>query len=139
MNPPSPFPPNPEDFLTREISLYRELLEILEQESLALAEAREEDLFKLAAAKEAILGKLLDISRVRPESFENGAREAAREPLERLKKRVNTINLRNRETVALSLEVIADFLGFFKPPGAGTYQPAGGKELIGPASFCRRA
>lgn len=102
----------------KELALYEELLECLEEESQALVSTREEAILAAAARKEALLERLLELKQV-PESVsppENQAR------LEQLKRQVAAANARNREIALFSLELIREFLAQLQPPGPGLYQ-----------------
>lgn len=117
----------PEPLLQQEISLYRELLECLDQEARALASAQEETILSLATAKEEILQRLLDAQKAREErSAEGGAADLAE--LARLQRQVAAGNARNREIIAASLEVIQEYLNQFIPPGPGLYRIEGRVE-----------
>ena len=119
----------PTPLILQEISLYRELLECLEQEAQALAAVQEETILSLAASKEEILERLLSIKKARAEHPAPAANAPAQEKeLGRLQRQVASLNLRNREIITASLEVIQDFIGQFFPPGPGLYLPEGRVE-----------
>lgn len=134
-------PPAPSPLILQEISLYQELLECLEQEAQALAAAQEETILSLAASKEEILERLLKVKKARAELPAPGADEAAlQKDLARLQRQVATRNLRNREIITASLEVIQDFIGQFLPPGPGLYRQEGRVEAgSGRTLFHRQA
>jgi len=127
--------------MLQEISLYQELLECLEQEAQALAAAQEETILSLAASKEEILERLLKVKKARAELPAPGADEAAlQKDLARLQRQVATRNLRNREIISASLEVIQDFISQFLPPGPGLYRQEGRVEAgCGRTLFHRQA
>jgi len=50
---------------------------------------------------------------------------ALEKDLGRLQRQVASLNLRNREIITASLEVIQDFIGQFLPPGPGLYRAEG--------------
>jgi len=121
--------PEPSPLILQEISLYQELLECLEQEAKALAAAQEESILSLAASKEDILERLLGVKKARTEHPPPAASEAAlQEDLARLQRQVAVRNLRNREIISASLEVIQEFLSQFLPPGPGLYRAEGRVE-----------
>jgi flagellar biosynthesis/type III secretory pathway chaperone len=130
----------PEALLQQEISLYRELLECLEQEAQALASAREETILSLAASKEEILERLLGIKKAGEENPPAAGTEADLNDLARLQRQVASRNLRNREIIAASLEVIQEFINQFLPPGPGLYRQQGQVEAgSGRTLFHRQA
>jgi flagellar biosynthesis/type III secretory pathway chaperone len=130
----------PETLLQQEISLYRELLECLEQEAQALASAREETILSLAASKEEILERLLGIKKAGEENPPAAGTEADLNDLARLQRQVASRNLRNREIIAASLEVIQEFINQFLPPGPGLYRQQGQVEAgSGRTLFHRQA
>ena len=119
-------PPESSPLILQEISLYQELLECLEQEAQALAAAQEETILSLAASKEEILERLLGVKKARAEYPPPAAGEAAmQQDLARLQRQVATRNLRNREIISASLEVIQEFISQFLPPGPGLYRAEG--------------
>jgi flagellar biosynthesis/type III secretory pathway chaperone len=119
----------PSPLILQEISLYQELLECLEQEAQALSTAQEETILSLAASKEEILERLLGVKKARTELPAPGAGAAALEQdLARLQRQVASRNLRNREIIFASLEVIQDFISQFLPPGPGLYRQEGQVE-----------
>jgi flagellar biosynthesis/type III secretory pathway chaperone len=119
----------PTPLILQEISLYQELLECLEQEAQALATAQEETILSLAVTKEEILERLLQAKKARLELPAPGAGDAAlEEELARLQRQVASRNLRNRDIISASLEVIDDFISQFLPPGPGLYRPEGRVE-----------
>ncbi len=121
--------PEPSPLILQEISLYQELLECLEQEAKALAAAQEETILSLAASKEDILERLLGVKKARTEHPPPAASESAlQEDLARLQRQVAARNLRNREIISASLEVIQDFISQFLPPGPGLYRAEGRVE-----------
>ncbi|MEW6659319.1 MAG: hypothetical protein AB1424_11735 [Thermodesulfobacteriota bacterium] len=134
-------PPAPSPLILQEIALYQELLECLEQEAQALAAAQEETILSLAASKEEILERLLQVKKARAELPAPAADEAAlQKDLARLQRQVATRNLRNREIISASLEVIQDFIGQFLPPGPGLYRQEGRVEAgSGRTLFHRQA
>jgi flagellar biosynthesis/type III secretory pathway chaperone len=117
--------PLPESLLQQEISLYQELLECLEQEAQALAAAQEETILTLAKSKEEVLERLLGVKKAREENPPGAERNPGLQELARLRRQVAARNLRNREIIAASLEVIQEFLSQFYPPGPGLYRPGG--------------
>jgi flagellar biosynthesis/type III secretory pathway chaperone len=130
----------PETLLQQEISLYRELLECLEQEAQALASAREETILSLAASKEEILERLLGVKKAGEENPPAAGNEADLNNLARLQRQVASRNLRNREIIAASLEVIQEFINQFLPPGPGLYRQQGQVEAgSGRTLFHRQA
>jgi flagellar biosynthesis/type III secretory pathway chaperone len=131
----------PTPLILQEISLYQELLECLEQEAQALAVAREETILSLAVTKEDILERLLQVKKARKELPAPEASEASlQKELDRLKRQVASRNLRNREIISASLEVIQDFISQFFPPGPGLYRPEGRVEVgSGRTLFHRQA
>jgi flagellar biosynthesis/type III secretory pathway chaperone len=121
--------PEPSPLILQEISLYQELLECLEQEAQALATAQEETILSLAVSKEEILERLLGVKKARTELPAPAANDAALEQdLVRLQRQVASRNLRNREIIFASLEVIQDFISQFLPPGPGLYRSEGRVE-----------
>lgn len=133
-------PPSQEERRQLEISLYRELLDCLEQEAQALAKTQEETILTLANNKEAILRKLLQLKADQPEELQPPAEAAGAEELSQLKLRVASANDRNRRIIAASLEVIQEFLGQFQPPGPGIYRAEGQMQPgSGMTLFHRRA
>lgn len=133
-------PPLPETLLQQEISLYRELLECLELEAQALATAREETILSLAASKEEILERLLGVKKAREENPLAAGKDASLGDLARLQRQVASRNLRNREIIAASLEVIQEFINQFLPPGPGLYRQQGQVEAgSGRTLFHRQA
>ncbi len=132
--------PEPQTLLHQEISLYQELLACLEQEAQALATAQEETILSLAASKEEILGRLLGVKTARAEDHAPGKSAAALQDLARLQRQVAARNLRNREIISASLEVIQEFINQFLPPGPGLYRPQGQVETgSGRTLFHRQA
>ncbi|MFZ5453224.1 MAG: hypothetical protein ACOZF2_15300 [Thermodesulfobacteriota bacterium] len=119
---------HPETLLQQEISLYQELLECLEQEAQALAATQEETILGLAAFKEEILGQLLEVKKARKERATGTESIAGLEDLAQLQRQVAARNLRNKEIITASLEVIQDYLCQFLPPGPGLYQHEGHLE-----------
>jgi flagellar biosynthesis/type III secretory pathway chaperone len=117
--------PLPETLLQQEISLYQELLECLEQEAPALTAAQEETILSLAKSKEEILERLLKVKQAREQNPSGAINNPGLQDLAQLKRRVAARNLRNREMIAASLEVIQDFISQFFPPGPGLYHPQG--------------
>ena len=116
----------PETLLQQEISLYQELLECLEQEAQALATTREEEtILGLAALKMELLEKMLAVKKAREEQTPGTENAAALQDLTRLQRQVGARNLRNREIIFASLEVIQDYINQFIPPGPGLYQHGG--------------
>jgi flagellar biosynthesis/type III secretory pathway chaperone len=129
-----------ETLLQQEISLYRELLECLEQEAQALATAREETILSLAASKEEILERLLGVKKTREENPPGAGQDADLNDLARLQRQVASRNLRNREIIAASLEVIQEFMNQFLLPGPGLYRQQGQVEAgSGRTLFHRQA
>ena len=122
--------PEPSPLILQEISLYQELLECLEQEAQALATAQEETILSLAVSKEDILERLLGVKKARMELPAPAAagEEALEQDLVRLQRQVASRNLRNREIIFASLEVIQDFISQFLPPGPGLYRSEGRVE-----------
>ena len=121
--------PEPSPLILQEISLYQELLECLEQEAQALATAQEETILSLAVSKEDILERLLGVKKARTELPAPAAgEEALEQDLVRLQRQVASRNLRNREIIFASLEVIQDFISQFLPPGPGLYRSEGRVE-----------
>ena len=132
--------PLPETPLQQEISLYQELLECLEQEAQALATAQEETILSLASSKEEILARLLGAKKAREDNPTPSEMEPGLPDLARLQRRVAALNLRNREIIAASLEVIQEFINQFIPPGPGLYQQEGQVEAgSGRTLFHRQA
>ncbi len=132
--------PEPKPLILQEISLYQELLECLEQEAQALAAAQEETILSLARAKEDILERLLGVKKARLEQPAPAASEILQKDLAHLERKVATLNLRNREIISASLEVIQDFISQFLPSGPGLYRPEGRVEKgSGRALFHRQA
>jgi flagellar biosynthesis/type III secretory pathway chaperone len=117
--------PPPETLLQQEISLYRELLECLEQEAQALGAAQDETILGLAAFKEEILGQLLEVKKAREEKSFGPESQAVLEDLAQLQRQVAARNHRNREIISASLEVIQEYINQFLPPGPGLYQHEG--------------
>jgi flagellar biosynthesis/type III secretory pathway chaperone len=117
--------PEPSPLILQEISLYQELLECLEQEAKALATAQEETILSLAAAKEEILERLLEVKKARTEHTTAASEAALEQDLARLQRQVAVCNLRNREIISASLEVIQEYIDQFLPPGPGLYQAEG--------------
>jgi flagellar biosynthesis/type III secretory pathway chaperone len=116
----------PRPLILQEITLYQELLDCLEQEAQALAAAQEETILSLAASKEEILARLLQVKKARTELPEPTANEMPlQDDLARLQRQVASRNLRNREIISASLEVIQDYLSQFLPPGPGLYRQEG--------------
>jgi flagellar biosynthesis/type III secretory pathway chaperone len=122
--------PEPSPLILQEVSLYQELLECLEQEAQALATAQEETILSLAVSKEDILERLLGVKKARTELPAPAAAgdEALEQDLVRLQRQVASRNLRNREIIFASLEVIQDFISQFLPPGPGLYRSEGRVE-----------
>ncbi len=118
----------PTPLILQEISLYQELLGCLEQEAQALAAAQEETILSLAAAKEEILERLLGVKKARAEEPAPAGSETLQKDLARLERQVATLNLRNREIISASLEVIQEFISQFLPSGPGLYRPEGRVE-----------
>jgi flagellar biosynthesis/type III secretory pathway chaperone len=114
-----------ETLIQQEISLYQELLECLEQELQALNLAQEETILGLAAYKEEILGRLLGVKKTREEHSPPTGSEADLQELAQLQRQVAAHNLRNREIISASLEVIQEFINQFHPPGPGLYRSEG--------------
>ena len=132
--------PLPETLLQQEISLYQELLECLEQEAQALAAAQEETILSLAASKEEILERLLGAKKAREDHPPGAENNAGLQNLARLQRQVAARNLRNREIISASLEVIQEFIYQFHPPGPGLYRPEGQVETgSGRTLFHRQA
>jgi len=119
--------PQPEPLLQQEVSLYRDLLECLEQEALALAAAQEENILSLTMAKEGILKQLLTAKKAREESSPDPG-DANLAELARLQRQAAARNARNREIISASLEVIQEYLNQFIPPGPGLYRLEGRVE-----------
>ncbi|MDD2902030.1 MAG: hypothetical protein PHU44_06310 [Syntrophales bacterium] len=119
---------HPEALLQQEISLYQELLECLEQEAQALAATQEETILGLAVFKEEILEQLLEVKKAREERSTGTESVSGLEDLAQLQRQVAARNLRNREIISASLEVIQEYLGQFLPPGPGLYQHEGQME-----------
>jgi len=114
-----------ETLIQQEISLYQELLECLEQEAQALTAAQEETILGLAAYKEELLGQLMGAKNAREELPSAVGNEAALQELASLQRQVAARNLRNREIISASLEVIQEYINQFHPPGPGLYRPEG--------------
>ena len=114
-----------EALIQQEISLYQELLECLEQEVQALNLAQEETILGLAAYKEEILGRLLETKNAREGHPQPASHHEAMQEMVRLQRQVAVCNLRNREIISASLEVIQEFISQFHPPGPGLYLPEG--------------
>jgi flagellar biosynthesis/type III secretory pathway chaperone len=132
--------PLPETLLQQEISLYQELLECLEQEAQALGTAQDETILGLAAFKEEILGQLLEVQKAREEKSFGAESKAGLEDLAQLQRQVAARNLRNREIISASLEVIQEFINQFLPPGPGLYLQEGQVEAgSGRTLFHRQA
>ena len=132
--------PEPTPLILQEISLYQELLKCLEQEAQALATAQEETILSLARTKEEILERLLGVKKARLEQPGPGASKTLHKDLARLEREVATLNLRNREIISASLEVIEDFISQFRPPGPGLYRQEGRvEEGSGRTLFHRQA
>ena len=119
---------HPETLLQQEISLYQELLECLEQEAQALAATQEETILGLAIFKEEILEQLLEVKKAREEKSTGKENMAGMEDLAQLQRQVAARNLRNREIISASLEVIQEYICQFFPPGPGLYQHEGQME-----------
>ena len=133
-------PRSQENLRQLEISLYRELLECLEQETQALTRAQEEAILNLATNKEAILKRLLEVKQERHAESGPLPPDADAGQLSQLKEQVAGANERNRQIITASLEVIQDFLALFQPPGPGTYRPEGQMQNgSGMALFHRQA
>ena len=108
--------------LQEEASLYRQLLECLEEEWQALISSKEEAILALAGRKLEILERL---TLANPKERQEGPESPADEPLYLLKRRAATAQDRNHRLIGAALEAIQDFLTHlnFAPPG--TYQSAG--------------
>lgn len=120
--------PLPETQCQQEISLYQELLACLEQEAQALASAQEENILSLAMTKEGILEQLLAAKKAREENSAATGKDAGLAELTRLQRQVVTKNVRNREIIFASLEVIQEYINQFIPPGPGLYRLEGRVE-----------
>ena len=132
--------PHPEILLQQEISLYQELLECLDQEAQALGTAQDETILGLAAFKEEILRQLLEVKKAREEQSFEAENNAGLENLAHLQRQVAVRNLRNREIIAASLEVIQEYISQFLPPGPGLYRQDGQMEAgCGRTLFHRQA
>ena len=132
--------PRPEILLQQEISLYQELLECLDQEAQALGTAQDETILGLAAFKEEILRQLLEVKKAREEQSFEAENNAGLENLAHLQRQVAVRNLRNREIIAASLEVIQEYISQFLPPGPGLYRQEGQMEAgCGRTLFHRQA
>ena len=132
--------PRPEILLQQEISLYQELLECLDQEAQALGTAQDETILGLAAFKEEILRQLLEVKKAREEQSLEAENNAGLENLAHLQRQVAVRNLRNREIIAASLEVIQEYISQFLPPGPGLYRQEGQMEAgCGRTLFHRQA
>jgi len=132
--------PHPEILLQQEISLYQELLECLDQEAQALGTAQDETILGLAAFKEEILRQLLEVKKAREEQSFEAENNAGLENLAHLQRQVAVRNLRNREIIAASLEVIQEYISQFLPPGPGLYRQEGQMEAgCGRTLFHRQA
>ncbi|MHB8066770.1 MAG: flagellar export chaperone FlgN [Desulfobaccales bacterium] len=130
----------PTPLILQEISLYQELLVCLEQEAQALGAAQEETILSLAVSKEDILERLLGVKKARAEEPAAPGSQTLQKDLARLERKVATLNLRNREIISASLEVIDEFISQFHPPGPGLYRPEGRVEQgSGRALFHRQA
>lgn len=131
---------HPEILLQQEISLYQELLECLDQEAQALGTAQDETILGLAAFKEEILRQLLEVKKAREEQSFEAENNAGLENLAHLQRQVAVRNLRNREIIAASLEVIQEYISQFLPPGPGLYRQEGQMEAgCGRTLFHRQA
>ena len=119
---------HPETLLQQEICLYQELLECLEQEAQALGATQEETILGLAIFKEEILEQLLEVKKAREEKSTGTESVAGLEDLALLQRQVAARNLRNREIITASLEVIQEYICQFLPPGPGLYQHEGQME-----------
>ena len=132
--------PRPEILLQQEISLYQELLECLDQEAQALGTAQDETILGLAAFKEEILRQLLEVKKAREEQSLEAENNAGLENLAHLQRQVAVRNLRNREIIAASLEVIQEYISQFLPPGPGLYRQEGQMDAgCGRTLFHRQA
>ena len=131
---------HPEILLQQEISLYQELLECLDQEAQALGTAQDETILGLAAFKEEILRQLLEVKKAREEQSLEAENNAGLENLAHLQRQVAVRNLRNREIIAASLEVIQEYISQFLPPGPGLYRQEGQMDAgCGRTLFHRQA
>ena len=118
----------------QEIGLYRELLECLQNEWQALVNSREDAILALAAEKERILEKIIDLNRSRDIPDPGGETEALR----RLKRQVAEAQARNHRLITTTLETIQEFLGCLKSAPPGTYHAAGKVETTPGSSFFHR-
>jgi flagellar biosynthesis/type III secretory pathway chaperone len=117
-----------------EISLYKELLECLEQEWQALINSQEDDILALAVQKEQILGEIL---RVRDQKTPDPG-EPDHELLSRLKQQAATTQACNHRLIVTALETIQDFLGLLQSAPPGIYHAAGKVETTPGNSFFHR-
>jgi flagellar biosynthesis/type III secretory pathway chaperone len=118
----------------QEISLYRELLECLDQEWQALVNSQEDAILPLAARKEQIMGKIL---LVRGQNRENpGGQE--KDLLSNLRNQAAATQARNHRLIAAALETIQDFFGYLQTAPPGTHQSAGKVETTPGNSFFHR-
>ena len=104
----------------REMLLYQQLLECLEQERQALAAADEETIISLATLKGNLLEQLQHLVQGRPKGPAAPEDEVL---LAHLRRRVAAAHRRNHALIGASLEVIQDFLRQLQPREAGTYGP----------------
>ncbi len=118
----------------QELSLYRELLECLENEWQALVNSQEETILALAAEKEHILEKIIDLNRNQGIPDPGGEAEALR----RLKQQVAEAQARNHRLITITLETIQEFLGCLNSAPPGTYHAAGKVENTQGSSFFHR-
>jgi|UniRef100_A0A7C3WIL7 flagellar biosynthesis/type III secretory pathway chaperone len=107
-------------WVQQELTLYEELIDCLEEEAQALVNARAEAILAVAARKELLVDRLLELKRLQ----EKVPRPAPPEKLANLQRRVAAANARNRQIAAASLEVVQEFLARFQPPDPGLYHPA---------------
>jgi flagellar biosynthesis/type III secretory pathway chaperone len=118
----------------QELGLYRELLECLQNEWQALVNSKEEAILALAAEKEHILERIIDLNRSRDLSD----LDTEAEPLRRLKMQAAEAQARNHRLITTTLETIQEFLECLNSAPPGTYQAAGQVETPPGSSFFHR-
>jgi flagellar biosynthesis/type III secretory pathway chaperone len=127
--------PSPEKLApSQELSLYRELLECLEEEWHALVNSREDNILALAAQKEHLLEKLIMVNRGR--DIVDAEQDA--DDLRRLKRQAAQAQARNHRLITTTLETIQDFLSCLQSAPPGTYHSAGKVETAPGSSFFHR-
>ncbi len=129
-------PPTPGKLtLQQETSLYRQLLECLEEEWQALISSKEEAILALAGRKVEILEHL---TLAHPKERQEDLASPGDESLYLLKRQAATAQARNHRLIGAALEAIQDFLTHLNLAPPGTYQSAGKVENPQAPSFFHR-